>query len=125
MTIKGTPGLKELILKDTTSDRSVPTCMNQRLSHLETNNMLPTNKVSCPYRSRDDHLFTLNRIHVHRNKAIFESDLGLRITTSCHSWCGHQENMSMKCIPPHTPLLHVYIAKRGFGGVYPIFLILL
>ena len=32
----------------------------------------------------------------------------------------HQENMSVKCIPPHTT---VCIGKLGFVGVYLIFLI--
>ena len=35
----------------------------------------------------------------------------------------HQENMSVKCLPPIKP--HFYIAKLGFAGVYLFFLFLL
>ena len=34
----------------------------------------------------------------------------------------HQENMSMKCVPPDP---HFYIVKLGYAGVYLIFLFLL
>ena len=38
----------------------------------------------------------------------------------------HQENMSVKCIPPHTPLKSdFYIGKLGYIGVYLFFLFLL
>ena len=37
----------------------------------------------------------------------------------------HQENMFVKCIPPYTPLLPVYIEKLEFAGAYLFFLFLI